>query len=123
MTTMNHEMFYTYKAKVTNVSDGDTFTALVDMGFETYRTQKFRLADIDTPEIFSSTASAAEKLHGREARDRVVQLILNKEVWVESIKDRTEKYGRFLARVFIPEQNVYLSDVLKAEGFEKKTTY
>ena len=42
---------YQYKAKVIDVYDGDTITAMVDLGFYHFQQMKFRLYGIDTPEI------------------------------------------------------------------------
>ncbi len=44
------------------------------------------------------------------------------EVTVRTQKDKTGKYGRFLAEVILPDGRA-LSDVLREEGFEKKASY
>lgn len=87
---------FTYKAMVVSVYDGDTFRADVDLGFRaTLHAIVFRLAGLNTPEIGQPGSL--------EARDEVRRLMLGKEVIIESLMDRTEKYGRWLAHVLIPD--------------------
>ena len=42
---------YTYRAKIIGVYDGDTITALVELGFNVTIELKLRLYGIDTPEV------------------------------------------------------------------------
>jgi micrococcal nuclease len=90
--------FYTYKAKVISVYDGDTITVETDLGFDIKVKQKIRLANIDTPEI-----RGEERPAGLIARDALREKILDKEVVIETIKDKTGKYGRYLGIVHILE--------------------
>lgn len=94
---MNENYFiYRYKAKVIDVYDGDTITCEVDCGFNIKHTIKVRLAQIDTPEI-----RGEEREAGLVVRDIVRELILDKEVIIVTDKDRTGKYGRYVATVYI----------------------
>ena len=87
---------YVYRALVKEVYDGDTITVDVDLGFDIWlKDQKIRLAGINTPEV-----RGENKLQGLKARDRLIQLILNKEVTIETIKDKKEKFGRWLGKVY-----------------------
>ena len=107
-------MDYMYKAFVTKVYDGDTITVDVDYGMDIWRKNvKFRLARIDTPEL-----KGDEKELGIQARDYVRVLILNKEVIIKTIKDKTGKYGRYLAEVYIGDIN--LNDHLLELGMAVK---
>jgi len=110
---------YEYKAKVTKVVDGDTFYAEVDLGFFVKINLKFRLADIDTPEIFRPRNST-EKHHGLMAKDFVKELILDKIVTVRT--NKTGKYGRWIAYVDV-EGTGDLTESLKANFLEKKLIY
>ena len=50
---------YEYKATITDVHDGDTVTADVDLGFHTWiHEEKFRLLGIDAPEVTGATKAA-----------------------------------------------------------------
>lgn len=83
---------YTYRATVTEVYDGDTITADVDLGFDVHYQARLRVLGIDAPEM-----TGPEKPRGIVTRDEVRRLILNREVVIASRK--REKYGRWLADV------------------------
>lgn len=87
---------YNYKAKIISVYDGDTVTAVVDLGFLHSQEMKLRLYGIDTPEMRGS-----EKIEGRRVRDILRDLILNKTVEIHTYKDKQGKYGRYLANIFL----------------------
>lgn len=104
---------YIYNAKITSVYDGDTCTALVDLGFRINFEIKIRLLGIDTPEL-----RGADKESGLRSKARLEQLILNKSVTIKTQKDKTEKYGRWLAEIFV--DNINVNETLLSEGFAKK---
>lgn len=91
---------YFYKAHVLYVHDGDTVTILIDLGIDTFRKIKLRLYGINTPEIIGS-----EKAKGLKSKTYTSNKILMKEVYVQTIKDKTEKYGRYLANVWVLNAN------------------
>lgn len=99
---------YTYKAKIIDVYDGDTVTAVVDLGFLHFQEMKLRLYGIDTPEL-----RGAEKVEGKKVRDIVRSMILDKDVTIRSYKDKQGKYGRYLANIVLEdglELNQWLVD-------------
>lgn len=105
---------YTYEAFVTDVYDGDTITARVDLGFYMTAEVKFRLYGIDTPEMHGE-----DKIEGKRVRDLVRDRILNKHVLLKSHKGKTGKYGRWLAEViFIDDDGIQtnLNLLLVSEG-------
>lgn len=103
---------YIYKATVKAVHDGDTFTAIVDLGFRVQAELKIRLNGINTPELIGPTKPA-----GLISRDRLIQLVLNKEVILKTKKDKQEKYGRWLADVFLTETDTKsVNQILLDEG-------
>ena len=88
---------FVYSAFITSVYDGDTVTADVDLGFHTHcKKLKFRLFGIDAPEIRGAT-----KIKGRESRDFLRSLVLEKEVTIKSHKDSKGKYGRYLCDLYV----------------------
>lgn len=89
---------YTYKAKIIDVYDGDTVTAMVDLGFLHFQEMKLRLYGIDTPEIRGS-----EKVEGKKVRDILRLMILDKDVTIKSYKDKQGKYGRYLATIVLDD--------------------
>jgi micrococcal nuclease len=95
-------MNYKYKAFVTGVYDGDTITVDIDLGMNMWKKNvKLRLARIDTPEM-----RGVEKIAGKQVRDYVRVLILGQEVVIETIKDKTGKYGRYLVEVIVGNMNL-----------------
>ncbi len=115
---------YEYKGTVVKITDGDTVHMMVDFGFGSYRKIIMRFKGIDTPEIYRPSCQA-ELEHGREAKQFLVDRILNKEVTFVSYKDRTGKYGRYLADIAYERdgQLILLTEELIANGFEKKEKY
>lgn len=116
---------YEYKGTVVNVVDGDTIDVMVDLGFKTYKEVRIRLKDIDTPEIYRPSCNE-ELEHGRKAKEYVQYEVLDRTVTVQTYKDKTGKYGRYIASVFYYDRLGAirsLSQVLKENGFEKRAEY
>ncbi len=92
---------YQYKAFVTKVYDGDTITVEIDLGFKTsVKGEKIRLNRINTPEVRGDSRE-----EGLKSRDYLRTLILNKEILLETIKDKKVKYGRYLGEIFYKQEN------------------
>lgn len=108
---------YEYKAKVVSVHDGDTFRADVDLGFGVWiNDQAFRLNRINAPELVKGD------IRGTNSRDRLKSYLLSGDgnLIIKTEKDKTEKYGRMLAEVFItydmiPYANV--NDLMVQQGY------
>ena len=101
---------FEYKAHITKVYDGDTVTADVDLGFSVVlKGQKLRLIGINAPEI-----RGAEREKGLLARDRLRELILDKDVIIKTYKDKRGKYGRWLADIQIGD--ILVCETLLSEG-------
>jgi micrococcal nuclease len=109
---------YIYRANVIDVYDADTITADVDLGFYMWlHKQQFHLHGIKAPEI-----TGPEKTEGEKARDFLKSKVLGKEVIIQSVKnpneeEQKEKYGEFLAVVWLDGVNV--NDLLVKEGYAK----
>ena len=87
---------YEYEATVLRVIDGDTIECNVQLGFHVTVKEKFRLADIDAPEMNTS--------EGRAAYAALLNKIQDLKVLLKSQKQ--DKYGRWLAEVFLEEENI-----------------
>lgn len=86
---------YEYKATVINIYDGDTIRADIDLGFGVIiKNQALRLYGINAPEV-----TGEERESGLISRDKLRELLLNKEVIIKTYKDSKEKYGRYLATI------------------------
>lgn len=83
---------YEYSAKLIKVIDGDTVDLEVDLGFSITVRDRFRLDGIDTPERGQPGY--------QEAKTFVTKLLSMKKIVIRTAKAR-EKYGRYLAEVFV----------------------
>ncbi|MCF7848072.1 MAG: thermonuclease family protein [Kiritimatiellales bacterium] len=105
------DKLYHYRAEIVSVYDGDTCTADIDLGLGVWvRGEKLRLLRINAPEMRGD-----EKEAGRSSRDFLRELILGKEVFIETIKDKRGKYGRYLAEIWLeeaPEKWVNVNDLM-----------
>lgn len=88
---------YHYRAEVASVYDGDTIRADIDLGLEVWiRNTPLRLYGINTPEI-----RGAEKQAGYKARDRLKELLADRDLIVKTYRDKKGKYGRWLATLLV----------------------
>jgi len=88
-----------YGATVLGVVDGDTVDLMVDLGFSVHHKIRVRLYGINTPE--SRTKDLKEKELGLKAKKFVEDWMTNhKWVFVNTIPDKNDKYGRVLARIY-----------------------
>lgn len=94
---MNKESLYFYKAKITRIIDGDTIEAEVDLGFHIQANLRFRLADIDTPELRIKD----QYEDALKAKKYLEDNILGGEYIIASYK--CDKYGRWLAIIYLDD--------------------
>ena len=103
-------MMYEYQASITRVVDGDTLVAEVDLGFEVRFTMPIRLYGINAPELKTP--------EGVKARQFAIDW-LGAAAWVvtlRTVKDRTEKYGRYLGVIVCDTAKPSLNEALVASG-------
>lgn len=112
-----------FRAFCKNVTDGDTYDFLIDLGLNQYAYDTIRLYDLDTAEIFHPS-NPAERTHGLAAKARAVALIDQKPVLLRSYRD-AETFGRYVAEVYflINSVPISLAATLRLEGFAKKASY
>ena len=112
---MKHSLYY-YKAIVTSVYDGDTCTVDIDLGLHTWiRDEKIRLYRINAPEL-----RGKERPEGLKSRDFLREQILNKKITIQTIKDKKEKYGRYLGEIWLKDEKgkeININDLLVKKGF------
>jgi micrococcal nuclease len=92
---------------VTRVIDGDT---LVVEGVGTVR-----LIGVDTPETVDPRRPV--QYFGREASDFTKQLATGKPVRLEFDRDRTDRYGRTLAYVYLQPEDLLLNAEIIRQGY------
>ncbi len=111
-----------YRAHVTAVYDGDTCTADIDLGLGVWlRGEKLRLNRINAPEL-----RGADDAKGKAARDYLKSLVDGKDVLLQTIKDRREKYGRYLAEIWLEQKDappLNVNDALVTAGHARYQTY
>lgn len=88
-----------YPARVIRVVDADTIDVTVDKGFNDRSDMKLRLYGIDAPEL-STDAGKAARAFMRELLPPGTLII------VRTRKDKQEKYGRYLAEVWLGDVSV-----------------
>jgi len=115
---VHYSSMYTYKGICTRVVDGDTVDITLDLGFNTLIKNRFRLYGIDSPETFGVKHSSEEYKAGIKSKEKLAELIENKEVTVKTFKDKKGKYGRYIAVIYIDD--LCINDFLVREGFAEK---
>lgn len=128
---------YQYKAIVQKVVDGDTMEIDIDLGCLIWiHGEKIRLYGINTPEVYGVKKGTPEWEKGNSASVFVKDMVKEKdEVVVETFKDKKEKYGRYLALVYVKIDQSKISglanirqingfycinDILVAKGYAEK---
>lgn len=101
---------YEYNATVIRVVDGDTLNLRVDLGFDIEMKMGVRLAGIDAPEMKTPA--------GKAVRALLDDILLSEPVIIGTIKDRKEKYGRYLAEVW--HRGVNINEWLVEQGHAKR---
>ena len=115
---------YQYKATVERVVDGDTLDITIDLGFKITTHQRIRLADIDTPEIYSVKKNSEEYSRGMEVKKYVEnRLAANNNTLLVETEKVTEKYGRYVGTIFLADSDITLNDELVEKGFAVKVKY
>jgi endonuclease YncB( thermonuclease family) len=101
------------QARVVRVIDGDTID--VEINDEEYRV---RYIGIDTPEL--GRDDRAPECFAQAARDKNIELVANRSVWLESDVSDVDQYGRLLRYVYVGE--VLVNAALVAEGYANTFT-
>lgn len=128
---------YQYKAILQKVVDGDTLEIDIDLGMLVWvHGEKIRLLGVNTPEVYGVKKGSDVWEKGNKASEFVKSVLKeHDEVLVETVKDKKEKYGRYLAVVYIKIEPAILTglteirsigdfyclnDILIAKGLAQK---
>ena len=87
---------YTYDAEVLSCYDADTCDFNIDVGFGIKIKRKIRFYGVNTWEL-----RGENKVLGIIARDTVRNLIVGENITLQTLKDRTGKYGRILGIIYV----------------------
>jgi len=106
------DSLYNYKADLVRVVDGDTIVVKLHLGlgvvFEKF---KIRLARINTPEMREAGGPEAKEFFQKFLKDHSRMIVV-------TLKDKKDKYGRYLCEVFVAagEEWINMSDKLVEKG-------
>jgi micrococcal nuclease len=110
---------YNYAATLLAVHDGDTLRLNIDLGFRLHNEDMdMRLFGVDAPEL-----KRPDKL-GEKARDAIKAWFVDHSgpYVLTTVLDRTEKYGRYLAKsITAKDKHELIADQIAA-GFLKPYT-
>jgi len=116
---------YEYKVNIERFKDkdaydGDTVKLFVDLGFHLESKITLRLANINTPEVNRKD----EKEAGIKSRDWLRSKLNDARdnklpVHIKTYKDKTGKYGRLIADLFVGDMNLNLEMVKLGLAEEK----
>jgi endonuclease YncB( thermonuclease family) len=99
---------YTYEAEVERVVDGDTLVVRLDLGFDVLKRERVRLRGLDAPEIKTDQGQKAKRFVERKLKgDPKVVL---RTYW-------HDKYGRYVADVFLKGDQIDKDDAVKVGLF------
>jgi micrococcal nuclease len=119
----NENYLYHYKAKVLEIYDADTIRVELNLGFglvwrgSDNRGVEIRLYGLNAPEMKGS-----DKNKGTISRDKLREQLLNQEITLKTIKDKSEKFGRYLG-IIIKEDGTNINEWLINEGLAIKKDY
>lgn len=100
---------FTYEATLLRLVDGDTLWLRCDLGFRVFHDVDVRLAGLNAPELHTVEGEAAKLWVQNWFTGHPGPYIVHTD------RDRTEKYGRYLATVVAPDGHSLTADLL-ADG-------
>ena len=107
--------------KIKKVVDGDTIDVVIDLGFDLYKTERVRVAGVDTPE--KRTRNKEEKLLGIDATNWMKEKLTGAIKGDDELTIRTElvgstgKYGRLLGWLYVGDSDISLNEQMIKEGY------
>lgn len=102
---------YEYNTKIERVVDGDTVDVFIDLGFEVWHHQRLRLLGIDAAEHNTP--------FGAVTKEYMKKILEGQSVKIQVTKP--DKYGRYLASVFL-KSDVSINDQMIKCGLAKPYT-
>ena len=107
--------------EIKKVLDGDTIDVIIDLGFDLAKTERVRIAGVDTPE--KRTRNLEEKALGIDATEWLKDKLESAIDGDDDLVIRTElvggvgKYGRLLGWLYIGDATVSLNEQMITEGY------
>lgn len=114
--------FYTYRARLVDVIDADTFDFEMNLGFNLRDTWRVRLETVDTHEIYGVEQSSEEYQRGKAEQAYVKDWFdqahegMDEPVWPIAVEaNKRGKYGRVVGKVYRIADGNNLSEDLTEE--------
>ena len=107
--------------EIKKVLDGDTIDVIIDLGFDLAKTERVRIAGVDTPE--KRTRNLEEKALGIDATEWLKDKLEGAIDGDDDFVIRTElvggvgKYGRLLGWLYIGDSDLSLNEQMITEGY------
>ena len=107
--------------EIKKVLDGDTIDVIIDIGFDLAKTERVRIAGVDTPE--KRTRNLEEKALGIDATEWLKDKLEGAIDGDDDLVIRTElvggvgKYGRLLGWLYIGDSDLSLNEQMITEGY------
>jgi micrococcal nuclease len=116
---------YEYRATLSKIVDGDTYELEVDLGLHVLTRARVRLRGVDTPETYGVKRGTAEWKRGQAAKQFVTQWFAARgsELIIQTFRDETEKYGRWLVEITDPDSGERLTEQLLAAGHARQVDW
>jgi len=122
MTPPSRKSCYNFRVtKIKKVLDGDTIDVIIDLGFDLAKTERVRIAGVDTPE--KRTRDLEEKALGLDATNWLKGKLEETIKGDEELTVRTElkggvgKYGRLLGWLYVGDSDLSLNEQMITEGY------
>ena len=118
----SRKSYYNFRVvSVDKVIDGDTIDVTMDLGFDLYKSERVRIAGVDTPE--KRTKDLEEKALGLDATNWMKEKLEGAIDGDDELTIRTElkggvgKYGRLLGWLYIGDEQVSINEQMIDEGY------
>ena len=122
MTPPSRKSCYNFRVtKIKKVLDGDTIDVVIDLGFDLAKTERVRIAGVDTPE--KRTRDLEEKALGLDATNWLKEKLTETIKGEDELTIRTElkggvgKYGRLLGWIYVGDDEFSLNQQMITEGY------
>ena len=122
MTPPSRKSCYNFRVtKIKKVLDGDTIDVVIDLGFDLAKTERVRIAGVDTQE--KRTRNLEEKALGLDATNWLKEKLNQTIKGEDELVVRTElvggvgKYGRLLGWLYVGDSDISLNEQMIEEGY------
>lgn len=110
--TIHDPINYIYNCELVRVIDGDTIVVNIDLGLNISTIKTIRMYGINAPEMKYPT-----KIDAVESKDGLTDLIHGKKLILQTIRDRTDVYGRTLGIIYQDSGQTNVNQLMIEKGY------